>query len=317
MLLILSPLLKKFPPANFRRFVLRSETGKHPRGCGLKWCAPQKLRTVASSSRREGGSGVRSWTFMCLLDGWLKALRHLIRTGFRVLLDFLGPVGFTCRSRSAVEAENLFLRKQLALFLERKTKPRRAAASSRRLIRIPVPIRVKTAAPNSKNQPQYCAGCETCGRSDGRTDPPERLSPRIERHDLRPQRRCRCPGDIPTRRPRRRPGSSGTETESPWWRPSPGAPPLKHTQERRYSCVSEFAIQIRLPGLAREPEGDICANRRSNRSGGSVLVPRVATRRNENGQQDIGAAKRRDRRAIEDREKEQHGRAEVAEHRKE
>lgn len=52
---------------------------------------------------------------MCLLDAWLKALRHLIRTAFRVLLDFLRLILMTCRSRSAVEAENLFLRKQLAV----------------------------------------------------------------------------------------------------------------------------------------------------------------------------------------------------------
>jgi hypothetical protein len=56
---------------------------------------------------------------MCLLDCWLKALRHLIRTGFQVLLDFLGLVALKCRSRSAHEAENLFLCKQLALSAER------------------------------------------------------------------------------------------------------------------------------------------------------------------------------------------------------
>ena len=68
---------------------------------------------------------------MCLLDAWLKALRHLIRTAFRVLLDFLRSALMTCRSRSAVEAENLFLRKQFALFQERKNKARRADDSTR------------------------------------------------------------------------------------------------------------------------------------------------------------------------------------------
>src|SRR5580658_10515700 len=97
-------------------------------------CAPQKFLTVASGSPRDGDSGVRSWTFMCLLDNWLKALRHMIRTWFRVLLDLLGLVALTCRSRSAVEAENLFLRKQLALFQERKAKPRRADDSTRWLM---------------------------------------------------------------------------------------------------------------------------------------------------------------------------------------
>ena len=45
---------------------------------------------------------------MCLLVDWLKACRHLIQTVHRVLLDFR-LTAHTCRSRSAVEAENLFL----------------------------------------------------------------------------------------------------------------------------------------------------------------------------------------------------------------
>ena len=61
----------------------------------------------------------------------LKAFRHLIRTSRRVLLDLLKLIGGMCRSRRAVEAENLFLRKQLALFQERKTKARRADDSTR------------------------------------------------------------------------------------------------------------------------------------------------------------------------------------------
>jgi len=71
---------------------------------------------------------------MSSLDNWLKALRHLIRTAFRVLVDFLGLVVLACRSRSAVEAENLFLRKQLALFQERQSNPRRADDSTRWLM---------------------------------------------------------------------------------------------------------------------------------------------------------------------------------------
>jgi hypothetical protein len=68
---------------------------------------------------------VRSCTFMCLLVEWLKASRHLVRTAHRVLWDSLRLVARTCRSRSAVEAENLFLRKQLALFQERNPSRRR------------------------------------------------------------------------------------------------------------------------------------------------------------------------------------------------
>jgi hypothetical protein len=51
-----------------------------------------------------------------------------------VILDFLRLILTTCRSRSAAEAENLFLRKQLALFQERQTKPRRADDSIRWLM---------------------------------------------------------------------------------------------------------------------------------------------------------------------------------------
>jgi putative transposase len=60
----------------------------------------------------------------------MKAFRHLIQTAFQVLLGLLRLIVMTCRSRSAVEAENLFLRKQLALFQERKNKTRRADDST-------------------------------------------------------------------------------------------------------------------------------------------------------------------------------------------
>ena len=51
-----------------------------------------------------------------------------------MLLDFLRLVVSACRSRSAIEAENLFLRKQLSLHQERKTKPHRADDSTRWLM---------------------------------------------------------------------------------------------------------------------------------------------------------------------------------------
>jgi hypothetical protein len=48
-----------------------------------------------------------------------------------VLLDFGRLLVIATRSRRALTAENLFLRKQLALFHERKVKPRRADDSTR------------------------------------------------------------------------------------------------------------------------------------------------------------------------------------------
>jgi hypothetical protein len=59
------------------------------------------------------------------------SLAHFFRTFRQVLLD-LGQLMFLfSRPRVAVAAENLFLRKQLALFQERKVRPRRADDSTR------------------------------------------------------------------------------------------------------------------------------------------------------------------------------------------
>jgi putative transposase len=59
------------------------------------------------------------------------ALRHGFVTTLIVLLDLGRLATIGVRSRRALAAENLFLRKQLALFQERKVKPRRADDSTR------------------------------------------------------------------------------------------------------------------------------------------------------------------------------------------
>ena len=48
-----------------------------------------------------------------------------------VAFDLVVLVALAARPRAALVAENLFLRKQLALFQERKVRPRRADASTR------------------------------------------------------------------------------------------------------------------------------------------------------------------------------------------
>jgi transposase InsO family protein len=62
---------------------------------------------------------------------FLAALRHCFVTATIVLLDCGRLLAGGVRSRRALAAENLFLRKQLALFQERKVKPRRADDSTR------------------------------------------------------------------------------------------------------------------------------------------------------------------------------------------
>jgi putative transposase len=61
----------------------------------------------------------------------MQTLRHFLRTTFGVLLDALTFMRLCLRPTASVAAENLFLRKQLALLVERKVKPRRATDSIR------------------------------------------------------------------------------------------------------------------------------------------------------------------------------------------
>lgn len=53
------------------------------------------------------------------------------RTTVRLLIDLLRFVPLAIRARSRLAAENLFLRKQLALYQERRVKPRRADDATR------------------------------------------------------------------------------------------------------------------------------------------------------------------------------------------
>src|SRR2546425_13146223 len=59
------------------------------------------------------------------------AAAALVWNSPRVLADILPFFRLCLRSPAAIAAENLFLRKQLGLYIERKTKPRRATDSVR------------------------------------------------------------------------------------------------------------------------------------------------------------------------------------------
>jgi putative transposase len=71
---------------------------------------------------------------MSPLSIWLKAFWHCTRTINRVLFDLAVLFLLAIKSRSALVAENLFLRKQLAMFQERDDRPRRAEDSARWLM---------------------------------------------------------------------------------------------------------------------------------------------------------------------------------------
>jgi hypothetical protein len=57
--------------------------------------------------------------------------RAAVRTVLRIACDLLRLVSATVRSHVQLAAENLFLRKQLALYVERQVKPRRADDATR------------------------------------------------------------------------------------------------------------------------------------------------------------------------------------------
>jgi hypothetical protein len=57
--------------------------------------------------------------------------RMLFRTILRLARDLASLMSSALRSRAQLAAENLFLRKQLALYLERQVKPRRADDATR------------------------------------------------------------------------------------------------------------------------------------------------------------------------------------------
>ena len=59
------------------------------------------------------------------------AAEHCVRTVSLVVFDLVRLAVLAAHSRRSLAAENLFLRKQLALFQERKVKPRRADDSTR------------------------------------------------------------------------------------------------------------------------------------------------------------------------------------------
>jgi putative transposase len=64
----------------------------------------------------------------------LKAARHLFRTLFAVTRDLASLALSAMRSRAQLATENLFLRKQLALYQERKVKAGRADDATRLIL---------------------------------------------------------------------------------------------------------------------------------------------------------------------------------------
>ena len=69
---------------------------------------------------------MRFKALMLIASGLITAFSHAATTGRAVIVELGRFLALCLRSRAALAAENLFLRKQLALFEERKTQPHRA-----------------------------------------------------------------------------------------------------------------------------------------------------------------------------------------------
>jgi hypothetical protein len=66
----------------------------------------------------------------------VQAVRQLLHTIFAVTRALTSLAPSTMRSRAQLAAENLFLRKQLALYQERRIKPRRADDATRIILTV-------------------------------------------------------------------------------------------------------------------------------------------------------------------------------------
>src|SRR5687767_11798878 len=73
----------------------------------------------------------QSLLLCAILRTMLRSLAKMRQTFLSVFIDALTFVRLTIRSRTALAAENLFLRKQLALYVERKRKPQQSTDSIR------------------------------------------------------------------------------------------------------------------------------------------------------------------------------------------
>src|ERR1043165_1951148 len=65
---------------------------------------------------------------------FVRAMTHCLRTSSLVAFNLVRLASLAIRSNTSLAAENLFLRKQLALFQERRVKPRRADDATRWLM---------------------------------------------------------------------------------------------------------------------------------------------------------------------------------------
>jgi hypothetical protein len=103
-----------------------------------------------------------------------QAVITLVRIFFHLLGDFTALLALPIRPRRSIEAENLFLRRQLALYQERGIKPRRVDAATRiSLVLLPrlfdwrsalVVVETGDLDPLASSRGSACSGASSHGR---------------------------------------------------------------------------------------------------------------------------------------------------------
>src|SRR5215831_10652929 len=88
----------------------------------------------------------------------------------RLLAGLIGLLVLTVRSRRSIQAENLVLRRQLALFKERGVKPRRVDAATRPSLAWLARVCDWRSVWWSLGQRRWCAGIERAGGCSGVTN---------------------------------------------------------------------------------------------------------------------------------------------------
>ena len=78
-----------------------------------------------------GGGAQHHHVASCMPMDMIRALNHLLAVSFVLHLDIVRFLFLNLRSATALRGENLFLRRQLALYAERKVKARRADDGTR------------------------------------------------------------------------------------------------------------------------------------------------------------------------------------------
>src|SRR5262245_27423228 len=91
-----------------------------PLALSLRTCAPQIFHSLRKHSVSNS-----------LVEWSMQSFPHMIQTIVGVFLDAITFMRLCCRPTAAVAVENLFLRKQLGLFIERQAKPRHATDAIR------------------------------------------------------------------------------------------------------------------------------------------------------------------------------------------